>query len=127
MTRDRHPALAELALDAVPVGEGEGGRTPISSGGGIEPAWSPDGRELFYQTIDGTMQVVKVDAGPVFKVLSRSTTLFQEHFYWYAWARQYDVTPHGKHFLFLQNEKSPIEMNVLVNWTGANKVAAAID
>ena len=99
--------------------DGPGGRTPVTAGGGIEPVWSRDGSELFYRTIGGALQVVKVDAGLNFKVLSRPTPLFADHYFWYAWARQYDVMPDGKHFLFLKNETSQIDLNVVLNWTGA--------
>ena len=100
---------------------GAGGRIPISSGGGIEPAWSHDGTELYYRTLDGLLQGVKVDAGSSFKVLSRPVALTRDHFFWYGWARQYDVTPDGKHFLFLRNETIEIKLNVVLNWTNAAK------
>ena len=35
--------------------------TPISTGGGLEPRWGPDGRELFYRRPDGELHVVAVD------------------------------------------------------------------
>lgn len=81
--------------------------------------WSHDGTELFYRTIGGALQVVKVDAGLNFKVLSRPTPLFQDHYFWYAWARQYDVMPDGKHFLFLKSETSQIDLNVVLSWASA--------
>ena len=36
---------------------GPGGEIKISSDGGIEPAWSPDGREIFYRSSDSFMAV----------------------------------------------------------------------
>jgi len=42
-----------------------GGKWPISNGGGTNPAWSPNGHELFYQSADNIMDVtytVKADA-----------------------------------------------------------------
>ncbi len=34
----------------------------ISSGGGVQPQWRGDGRELFYLSPDGAMMSVRVDA-----------------------------------------------------------------
>ena len=39
------------------------GLTPISRGGGREPLWGPDGRELFYRLPDGELHVVATDTG----------------------------------------------------------------
>jgi Tol biopolymer transport system component len=100
---------------------GPGGRIPVSSGGGIEPAWSRDGSELFYRASDGSLVMVKVEAGATFRVVSRPTTLFQNHYYAYAWARQYDVAADGRHFLFLRNEAAEINLNVVVNWIAADQ------
>jgi serine/threonine-protein kinase len=95
---------------------GTAGRIPVSSGGGIEPAWSHDGTELFYRTLDGSLLVVRVEAGTAFRVVARPTVLFQNHFYSYPWARQYDVTGDGRHFLFLRNEVAEVNLKVVVNW-----------
>jgi Tol biopolymer transport system component len=35
-------------------------RWPISTGGGIEPTWSRDGRELFYLSLDGKLMSVPI-------------------------------------------------------------------
>jgi Tol biopolymer transport system component len=44
------------------VGEFPGGgvRRQISAGGGVEPRWRPDGKELFYVSPDGTMMAVSM-------------------------------------------------------------------
>ena len=47
---------------------GPGGRTPVSVGGCVEPAWAPSG-EIFYRPPnDYRMMVVRVSTDPVLKV-----------------------------------------------------------
>ena len=47
----------------------------ISSGGGVQPQWRADGRELFYLAPDGSMMSVRVDARTEFTA-SPPTRLF---------------------------------------------------
>ena len=49
-----------------PFPEVEGGRWPISTHGGAEPRWSPDGSELFYRAGD-RMMAVPVRTQPTFE------------------------------------------------------------
>ncbi len=44
----------EIYVQRYPEG---GGKVPISTGGGQEPMWSRDGRELFYRSGDRMMAV----------------------------------------------------------------------
>jgi serine/threonine-protein kinase len=94
---------------------GPGGRVQVSTDGGTEPAWSPDGRELFYRTGD-RFEVVSVQIGPSFRVLSRPTTLFEGRYYAYPWQREYDVHPDGDRFVLFQYEEEETELTVIVNW-----------
>jgi Tol biopolymer transport system component len=103
---------------------GGAGRIPVSSGGGVEPAWSRDGTELFFRALDGSLQVVKVETGADFRVASRPTVLFQNHYYSYPWARQFDVTPDGRHFIFLRSEVAEVNLNVVVNWMSGDPAAS---
>ena len=50
----------EVYVQSFPV---LGAKRAISSGGGSEPQWRRDGRELFYVTADGTLMAVDVDVG----------------------------------------------------------------
>ena len=38
----------------------------VSSGGGVQPQWRADGRELFYIGLDGSMMRMRVTTGPQF-------------------------------------------------------------
>ena len=43
------------------------GKWTVSTGGGIAPRWSGDGKELFYISADSKMMAVEVSTNPVFK------------------------------------------------------------
>jgi Tol biopolymer transport system component len=67
-------------------------RFQLSRGGGMEPKWSRDGRELFFES-GGSLKVVRVPPGPVFNP-GNPTTLFSLAGYRRARNRQqYDVSP----------------------------------
>ena len=95
---------------------GPGGKWPISSEGGTEPAWSPDGRELFYRRGD-QLVAVAVQVRPEF---SSGTTrvLFEGPFDRIEGARDYDVLPDGKRFVMVRRDsaESPQQFYVVSNW-----------
>ena len=96
---------------------GPGRRSRISTNGGREPVWSPDGNELFYHTGD-SMMVVTIETDPVFRS-SVPRSLF-------AWRFQsdeanpydeYGVTPDGTQFVMVGgNQETFVEVNVILNW-----------
>lgn len=77
----------------------KGGRWQVSSGGGTQPAWSPDGRELFY--IDsGRLLGVTVDAGEAPSVGPTRVVLDGLPFpIQVVSGRFYDISPDGQRFL----------------------------
>jgi serine/threonine-protein kinase len=94
---------------------GPGGRIQVSTGGGTEPAWSPDGSELFYRAAD-RLEVVTVETGDAFRVLSRPQTLVEGRYYAYSWQRQYDIDPTGDRIVLFRFEEEEIDLTVVVNW-----------
>jgi eukaryotic-like serine/threonine-protein kinase len=98
----------------------DGAPMRVSQGGGFEPIWSPDGRELYY--ISGSsMMAVPVEAGEDLSFGS-SEELFNEPFFFAATPviRSYDVAPDGR-FLMIQpySESDPEHlprMVVVQNW-----------
>ena len=107
----------------VPV-PGPGSRAQVSTEGGREPAWSRDGRELFYrgpELADGSrsMLVVDVTTRPEF---TKSTP--RELFRWQgsnvATSTGYDVTPDGQRFVMTADTREvppPVtELHVVLNW-----------
>jgi serine/threonine protein kinase len=55
----------EIYVQAFPDPSG-GQKFTVSTGGGIQPQWRRDGRELFYLGSDGTLTAVAVRTGPSF-------------------------------------------------------------
>ncbi len=94
---------------------GPGGRIQVSTEGGTEPAWSPDGTELFFRAGD-RFEVVSVQTGASFRVVSRPRTLFEGRYYAYPWQRQYDIHPSGQRVLLFRYEEEETELTVVVNW-----------
>jgi len=96
------------------------GKWQVSSGGGQEPKWRQDGRELFYVSSEGKMMSVAVKTGANFEPGS-PIALFQTH------RRQpvsaldvfsYDVNADGQKFLVLTkvDEANAAPLSVLLNW-----------
>jgi len=79
---------------------GPGARVPVSVQGGVEPAWSRDGRELFYRAGD-TMMVASVTLRPAFAVTGRRV-LFGGAYLRGGPFREYDVAPDGQRFVMVQ-------------------------
>jgi serine/threonine-protein kinase len=94
---------------------GPGGRIQVSTDGGTEPAWSPDGGELFYRSAD-RIDAVSVQTGDVFRVLSRPRTFIEGRYYAYSWQRQYDIDPSGERIVLFRFEEDEIDLTVVVNW-----------
>jgi Tol biopolymer transport system component len=97
---------------------GPGGKYQISTDGGTEPVWNPNGRELFYRS-GGKMMAVDITMQSSFSAgkprmlfdrpyLSLSTTL-----------PSYDVSPDGQRFLMLkpsEQTQTTTQINVVQNW-----------
>jgi hypothetical protein len=74
----------------------------VSRGGGAEPRWSRDGRELLFKS-GGSLVVVSVPLGPVFRP-GAPRVLFPVNAYRAAINRQqYDVSPDGQRFLMIRD------------------------
>ncbi len=106
---------------------GPGPRQQISTDGGTAPAWSHDGRELFYTTalsVGGQADVTSMVAVPVTLAPTFSAgaprVLFQGRFGATASIRGYDVAPDGRRFLMVQQkDRAPTivsQMILVQNW-----------
>jgi hypothetical protein len=93
----------------------EGGRIQVSAGGGAEPRWSPDGRELFYR--GSTHMIAAVITERPELAVHRSDTLFADVYRRNSSHSMYDVFPNGREFLMLLEESSRSKLYVVVNWT----------
>jgi hypothetical protein len=94
---------------------GPGAKWLISTDGGTEPAWSHDGKELFYRR-DGQMFAVAVQSTPAFSA-SRPRFLFDGPFETTDASRNYDVLPDGR-FLMVRTAliDPPQRLYVALGW-----------
>jgi len=97
---------------------GPGERHPISTNGGEQPAWSGNGRELFYVQGAGgafggggatTLMSVKVATAPAFQA-GTPEAVFDSADLRIAWARSYDVAPDGRRFLLTLTKEAPTNL-----------------
>jgi Tol biopolymer transport system component len=98
---------------------GPGGKWQISTEGGTEPVWNPDGRELFYRNGD-KMMAVDIVTQPGFAA-GAPRMLFQGRYVPAPFpASNYDVSRDGQRFLMLkrveQEQAAPTQINVVLNW-----------
>ena len=124
--RSDESGKSEVYVQPFPASAGGGGKWRVSNGGGEQPRWRRDGRELFYVANDRTVMAVDVATGPSFKA-GVPKPLFSAFFrggngYAYRW----DVNPGGTKFLIIgaasESVGSPI--TVVLNWPAALKTAS---
>ena len=108
----------EIYVNSFPA---ERGKWQVSVGGGEQPRWRGDGKELFYLSSDGKMMAAPVTIGAHFDA-GTPIALFQAApLQPFALPDQfiYDVSRDGQRFLIItpvkQAETAP--MSVVLNWT----------
>ena len=105
---------------------GPGERHLMSTNGGNQPAWSPNGRELFYVQgfgFDGgpvALMSVSVEATPAFRA-GTPEKLFESVDLRSAWGRSYDVAADGRRFLIVLDKEqaknpAPAQMVFVQHW-----------
>ena len=109
----------EIFVRAFP---GPGGPWRVSTDGGNEPQWNPNGRELFYRSAR-KMMAVDVDTAAGF-TSGKPHLLFEGDFdqVQQGFVRaNYDVSPDGQRFLMVQPatpaEPPPSQITVVLNWS----------
>jgi hypothetical protein len=99
---------------------GPGGKWQVSTDGGAEPVWNPNGRELFYRNGD-KMMAVEIVTQPSFAA-GKPRMLFERPYQPPpATFPNYDVSPDGQRFLMLKpseetSSASLTQMVVVQNW-----------
>jgi hypothetical protein len=96
----------------------------ISSGGGLQPQWRGDGRELFYLSPDGALMSVRIDPRPEFTA-SRPEPLFTTNIAPFGGSTQpqYGVTADGQRFLGLERVGGGKAFTFLLNSLNAKSPA----
>jgi Tol biopolymer transport system component len=99
----------------------------VSSGGGTEPRWRADSKELFYIAPGGSVMAVDTTLEPTFSH-SVPRELFKAPIASggpRAFAFHYDVAPDGKRFLLITTPQAaktaPPPITVVLNWQAALK------
>jgi hypothetical protein len=102
----------EIYVEAYPGG---GKRSVVSAEGGITPAWSRDGRELFYVAGDAVVAVPMRPNGS----FGAGHKLFDRSGFFFLW-HSYDAALDGKRFLMIHRDTGsvPRQLNVILNWSG---------
>ncbi len=106
---------AEIYVETFPRSRG---KWQVSSGGGVEPHWRADGRELYYLDLTGMLAAVPVrvgpslSAGPVERLFQTKLRATIGH--GLLGRNQYDVTPDGQRFVI--NETAKTALTVVVGW-----------
>ena len=103
---------SEIYVQSYPGGEQ---RIPVSTGSGMRPMWSPDGRELFFVTGDAVVSVAMQPNGTFGAprpLTDRSNFLINDRF------QSFSVSPDGKRILMIQRDEgaAPRQLNVILNW-----------
>jgi Tol biopolymer transport system component len=101
--------------------QGTQGKWQISTQGGSEPRWSPNGRELYYVAADQKLVAVPIDTGDPFTP-GVPVPLFNMRIDPVNARNDYDVAPDGR-FLFVQPDEDTLTPTTIVmNWrAGSNQ------
>jgi Tol biopolymer transport system component len=98
---------------------GPGGKWQISTEGGTEPVWNPNGRELFYRS-GNKMMAVQITTQPTFSAGKPKVLFAGQYQPTPVINANYDVSPDGQRFLMLKPSESaeaaPTQINVVLNW-----------
>jgi hypothetical protein len=103
---------------------GAGERLQVSTQGGTQAIWNPNGNEIFYR-LDDKMMAVEVATTPALK-LSAPKLLFEAR---YAYGSgitisNFDVSHDGQRFIMVKPESGAGRLNVVLNWFAASRQGA---
>jgi eukaryotic-like serine/threonine-protein kinase len=94
-------------------------RWQVSTNGGGSPAWSHNGKELFYRSAKDELMTVAVRPGATFSFEQPKALFSTANYVFINPVTSFDVSPDDQRFLFLR-ETAPNERNELIvvqNWT----------
>ena len=106
----------EVYVQTFPASEG---KWRVSTGGGGQPRWRHDGRELFYIAADRKLMAVDVKLGATFEASVPKPLFSTRVISLTEFRNQYVPTSDGQRFLINSTleETSTTPINVVVNWT----------
>ncbi len=109
----------ESEIYVVPFPPSNGEKWLVSRGGGVQPRWRRDGKELFYLSPDSQIMAVAVTSGPVFRS-GNPQALFQTQIVnpgLRTGPVSWDIAPDGR-FLIITSSSIDASLNVALNWRG---------
>jgi eukaryotic-like serine/threonine-protein kinase len=101
----------------------QGGKWQVSQGGGTLPAWSRDGKCLYFLSPDNQLMQAEINAKGSAVEVGVPRTVFQALFASVgAGARTYDVAPDAKHIYILgTKETASVPITLVADWTAGIK------
>jgi Tol biopolymer transport system component len=98
------------------------GQWLVSTGGGVEPLWAPNGQELFYRTPDGAVMAARVDPSASTWSAGTPAQLVAGAYFTGGGnvSRQYDVTADGQRFVMIKEgggDGVSRNLALVLNWT----------
>ncbi|HSE30218.1 MAG TPA: protein kinase [Pyrinomonadaceae bacterium] len=96
----------------------DGGRWQISTGGGQEPHWSPEGRELYYRN-NGSLMVVPIETKTNFQAGTPKNLFGEVYDLRSNTGETFEVDPSGGRFLLIRppkEEVSSAQVRIVLNW-----------
>jgi len=111
-----------------PFPDAQGGRWQVSNGGGSEPRWSHDGRELYYLDGDRRLNAVQVHTVPTFATAARTSLFDASNLVVAGFHQSYEVTPDGRAFIFISPRRAGAQGASQLVWVDRwlNDVAARL-
>jgi dipeptidyl aminopeptidase/acylaminoacyl peptidase len=105
---------------------GPGGKWQVSTGGGIEPRWRRDGKELFYIAPESKLMAAPIQSADQTLEAGAPVALFQTRIVGGGTATtkpQYAVAPDGQRFLIniTADESTASPITIVTNWTAGLK------
>ncbi|HEY7449186.1 MAG TPA: hypothetical protein VH702_13600, partial [Vicinamibacterales bacterium] len=94
-------------------------RWQLSQGGGSQPQWRRDGKELFYLTRDNKLVAMNIDITGQVPVYGTPNVLFDTGITSLdreAYGKQYAVFNDGQRFLLQRRNDEAIPITVILNW-----------
>lgn len=111
----------EVYIRAFPA---RGARWQVSTNGGVEPRWRPDGQELFYVSSSGVMMAVALGFDGVMVQPATARALFSARFAVFGadmWRPVYAPGDGGRRFLVnvVVEHTAPSPVTMVLNWPAA--------
>lgn len=111
----REAGTEEIFVTSFPAGEG---KWQISSGGGTQPLWRGDGKEIYFLTPDSQIAAAPVSISATTFDAGAPVRLFRAPLAFRSWSFQsFAVTADGQRFILPATEESQaVPLTVQTNW-----------